>query len=361
MSDITISKPMVLYNSLVVLDERDGKWKLDLGHTVVGQRGKFKDELELINAITEKRREDPEDANSRFVSFLRTVGIAKEGKPGPMGPQGPMGAPGGPQGPQGDRGPQGEQGKPGRDGKDGQQGPQGQKGEPGRPGKDGRDGKDGKDGAPGPQGHPGTNGKDGKDGKDGAPGQKGDKGDRGDRGETGQQGPPGIDGWIKAIMADDFHLWDDKQANARPVIREYDKRNPSLKVLRFDDTKRMGAGFFVTFPRATKKILVRLRARHTQMKGEQKTRSVCMSLLIREIGADGVGSWKEWRLPECKVSYTEVGNEKYQIYRSEFDMAGAGVPSPDVDYQVMLVRNTNDEKDDLPGDFAVQSLVIDVD
>ena len=225
----------------------------------------------------------------------------------------------------------------------------------------GCDGRDGKDGAAGQQGPPGVAGKDGKDGKNGRDGIDGDTGPRGEQGlqgEMGIQGPPGIDGWIKAIMAEDFHLWSDSHSDVRPVNRESDKRNPSLKILRFDDTKSMGAGFFVTFPRAATVAVFRIRARHTQVKDEQLTRFVCMQLKFREIGTHGVGSWTTIDLAEVLVPYTEFGKERYRTYHTTLDFSALKTYT---DYQMMLIRKADAEKDDLPGDFMVQSLVIDVD
>jgi hypothetical protein len=349
---------MVLFNSFIVLDERDGNWKVDLGHTIEGQRGQFKDELELMNAITDKRRADPEDPSSKLISFIRTVGIAKEGKQGPMGPQGPIGAPGGPAGPQGDRGDKGEKGDRGNDGRDGNRGQQGERGPAGDKGKDGRDGSNGRDGERGPQGEKGPPGKDGSDGRNGVDGQKGEAGPRGVDGPRGSDGRHGISGWIKAVMAEEFKVWDDRDSGTRHVNRARDKRNQSLEILRYDDTDPMGAGFFVTFPRAANKVRFRIRGRHTQAKGAEKTHCVVMTLLFREIGESGVGSWQKLEPIRHMVAYTEIGLEKYHLAKAEH---GFGSLRQDTDYQMMLVRDAKHADDNLPGDFMVQSLVIEVD
>ena len=352
---IKVSNEMDLLNSFVVFDPNDSKWKLDLSGEHNGKRGQFKKSHELINAVCELYRDD----SGKLVSHIRTIGIAKVGERGPQGPEGPAGAPGGPPGPKGDKGDRGDGGTPGEKGSKGDKGDQGSKGDQGVAGINGTNGIDGKPGRDGKDGSAGLNGKDGAPGKDGSKGDKGDKGDQGTQGIQGNQGPSGISGWIKAIPADEFRLWEVRELRAQPAVLDADPRSPTLAVLRFDDTDTMTCGGYITFPSAAKKCRIRLRAKHTQMPLEEKLRYGVLKMQIREITEEGTGQWREHKLEKLAFPYTERGREIYREFHRDIDFGSSSKFKAGVDYQFLLLRE-KDPDDTLIGDLMLQSMSMEV-
>jgi hypothetical protein len=359
-SVIKITSEMDLLNSFVVLDETDQQWKIDLSGQVRGKRGSFKKPQELLNAVCEISRSDPDDSRSKLISYIRTAGITTQGPPGERGPAGPTGAPGGPPGPPGRDGGKGEHGEKGNTGDRGERGDKGEPGPQGLPGKDGRDGRDGSVGKEGPQGKPGRDGKDGINGKDGQKGDKGDKGDQGERGSQGHAGRDGINGWIKAIPADEFKPWKSHESGTIPARSGGDSRFASLSVLRFDDTVRMSAGGNITFPSASKKVKLRIRAKHTQMPDEEKARYAVLKMTFRPFTDNGLGNWITVSLGRFQFNYTLKGEEKYLMFERTIALNDDTGIKAGVDYQFLVMRDPQSEEDDLIGDFTLQSIAMEV-